>query len=459
MNLRTAVAYVALAIVAIAAARDLLRLDHPPWAVMYDFTDFYCAGDALDRGSSPYTYEPLHTCEQRFGDAARRRYTVPAPLPPYDFPILMILARLAFYQARIVAAIAIAAAVLASAAGLWRLRIPLDIAVLSLALSAGYVELTAGQIVPFALMFLVLCGVALARGRDTIAGVLAALTTIEPHLGVGVALAVFAFVPRARLALAVTSAMLAAIAVSVAGWNGPWQYATGVVPAQAAAETAYPYQYSLSYALAYAGAAPRAALIAGSVALAVFLGVGLWLAPRTAKALGRRELLAFLPAAFTVMPGSYVHQVELCFAIPAMLTLVTTFTGRLKTIGAIALCALAVPWIAVWTTKKLLLASIFVCAAILLHLDIAVVPAFSALAALAATMYAFEIFPPHAAAAVALTKSYSPNDFVQVQWTDVAQQLSTHDFGWFAIKLPTWAALAALAMLALRVARGAIRQR
>ena len=59
----------------------------------------------------------------------------------------------------------------------------LDVAVLALLLPAGFVLLNAGQVVPFALAALVFCGVALARGLDRLAGILAALTLIEPHLG------------------------------------------------------------------------------------------------------------------------------------------------------------------------------------------------------------------------------------------------------------------------------------
>ena len=60
----------------LAAARDLTRLGNAlPWRTMDEFADFYCAGSALDERASPYTYEPLRTCEHRVnvGDSFRGR--------------------------------------------------------------------------------------------------------------------------------------------------------------------------------------------------------------------------------------------------------------------------------------------------------------------------------------------------------------------------------------------------
>src|SRR5580700_2330334 len=108
----------ALGLLAIAALRDFVRLgDALPWKQLYDFPDFYCAGAALDAGADPYRYEPLHRCEHAVdtgsiyrNDPAR---VTPAPLPPYDFPPLMLAARLSYGTARQFDAVAIVAAVIA----------------------------------------------------------------------------------------------------------------------------------------------------------------------------------------------------------------------------------------------------------------------------------------------------------------------------------------------------------
>ena len=74
MKASRAVLLVALALLAIAALRDLARLgDALPWRQLYDFADFYCAGATLDRGEDPYRYEPLHRCEHSVNETAAYR--------------------------------------------------------------------------------------------------------------------------------------------------------------------------------------------------------------------------------------------------------------------------------------------------------------------------------------------------------------------------------------------------
>jgi len=53
MKASRGVLIVALALLAIAALRDFVRLgDALPWRQLYDFADFYCAGAALDGGDA-----------------------------------------------------------------------------------------------------------------------------------------------------------------------------------------------------------------------------------------------------------------------------------------------------------------------------------------------------------------------------------------------------------------------
>ena len=60
-------------------------------------------------------------------------------------------------------------------------------------------------------------------------------------------------------------------------------------------------------------------------------------------------------------------MVDLSFAIPATLVLAVLSAGR-PGVSPRSLCLLAVPWIAVWITKKLFLAALFVVATLLLRL-------------------------------------------------------------------------------------------
>ncbi len=462
--LRRRLIIAALVALAVIAVRDLMRLgDAAPWRTMDDFPDFYCAGAALKSGASPYTYEPLRTCEHRVNSGAsfrgalfraNRSVAIPAPQPPFDFLPFRALALLDVPRARIIDAIAILIAVILCAVALARLEVPLDVGLAALALSTGYVELNTGQIVPFALLALVLCGLALARRNDVAAGVAAALSAIEPTLGVPVVAAVLLFAPRARAAVLLTVALLAIVSVALLGPAGTVAYLARVLPAHAAAEIHFPYQYSFTYALAYLGVPAAIAQPAGALSYVGLAVVGLWLGARAARALGRRELLVFLPALCAVTGGAFVHQEELCFALPAALVMAVASQGRLRSAAAAAVCLLSVPWIAVWGVKQLFAASILLCAFILARLRVDLRVALLALACIAATIYAFELRPPHLPVPLQTAQTvYGPNEIAQRAWRDYVEGRSSHDFLWFAIKLPTWLALIALLAAAGLTAR------
>jgi hypothetical protein len=439
------VVVVALALLAVAAVRDLARLgDALPWRQLYDFSDFYCAGSALDARADPYRYEPLRTCEHRAntGEAYRRdqRRVVPAPLPPYDFPPFMLAARLDFSFARILYAIAVTAAVAACMFGLSLLAVPLDVAALALLLPGGFVLLSAGQVVPFSLLALVFCGVSLAKGRPATAGVLGALTLIEPHLGLPVAAALLVCAPRSRPALLLTGLALAATAVAVAGTAGIGEYLARVLPAQASAETNYVYQYSLTYLLSAAGVAPNAALLAGEAWYLALLAIGIWLGARLSSSRSAPELLVYLPAACSIFGGPYVHMVNVAFAIPAAVVLAKRLRGTPRAVAIVALALLAVPWIAAWIAKKLFLASLVVVAVLLMRLRAGLTLSITVPCIVALTLYAFELAPP-AALVATTTRSFAPGELAQAAWSNYVAALPSPGAGWLLIKIPTWLGL------------------
>ncbi|MGA8533841.1 MAG: glycosyltransferase family 87 protein [Candidatus Tumulicola sp.] len=448
-----------LIVLGVAALRDLSRLgDAFPWRKMYDFQDFYCAGRAVDAGSNPYRYEPLHSCERYVMRntplyANHPALAIPAPQPPYDFVPFMALGRLDFDRARTLYAVAIVVAFGLSVVALALTGIPADIALVALLLPVGYLELDAGQIVPFSFVFLVACGAALARRRDALAGVFAALTLIEPHLGVPGALAALCFVPRARVPLLATAAAMSAIGVLTVGWPASIEYLDRVLPAQAASELAFPYQYSLTYALHVLGASPAVATIAGEASFGLLLIVGLWIAPRLARKLERRELLVFFPTACAVMAGPYLHMIALCFAIPAALVMAIRLTGTLRDVSAAALCALAIPWIMVWAVKKLFLASIFSVVFLLIRLGVTPWFAIAFASSVAALIYVFELRSPELPSVTAFNAKIPNDALAQTAWRAFTDQLPTRDVRWFAIKVPTWTALAALLAVALAALR------
>jgi len=459
MNAPRVVLLVALALVALVALRDVVRIgDALPWRQLYDFADFYCAGAALNDGADPYRYEPLRRCEHAVNTSETYRTdpnrVVPAPLPPYDFPPFMLAARLSFTAARTLDALAIVVAVAAAAAGLAMLGLPLEVAGLALLLPAGYVLLGAGQLVPFALVALVFCGVALRRSRFAPAGVLGALTLAEPHLGIPVCVALLFWVPQCRAALVAAALALAALGALIVGIAGFDEFVRGVLPAQATAEAGYAYQYSLTYLLTHAGLAAGPAVALGEFSYAGMTAAGVWLARRTWAATGRTELVAFLPAACSVIAGPYVHMVDLPFAIPAALVLACALDGLARSFAIAATTLLAVPWITVWIVKKLFAATLVTVALILLRLRAGVAFSVVLFLAIAVTIYALELAPP--APMISMTPAgIAPAELAQHAWAATVAHFVTPSPLWLLVKLPTWIALGALLAAAIAAPQSA----
>ena len=172
--------------------------------------------------------------------------------------------------------------------------------VAALLLSTGFVELNTGQVIPFALLALVLCGLLLQRGNDRLAGIFLRVDVDRAHRRTsgdrGNALL------RAPRALDGGFDGRDSRAPGPRAVGGPvlLAYAVRVVPAQAASEIHFPFQYSLTYALAYFGFSPGLARLAGALSYLALLVIELLLAPRVTSVAGRRELLVFFPASAAV---------------------------------------------------------------------------------------------------------------------------------------------------------------
>lgn len=455
MQTRRIVLVAVLALLGLAALRDLSRLgDAAPIHRLYDFADFYCAGAALDERADPYRYEPLHRCEHAVNTAPAYRSdphrVIPAPLPPYDFPPFALAAHLDFRAARVLMAVAIAAAFLLAVAGLAAAGVPPDIAVLALAFPAGYVLLDAGQIVPFALVALIWCGVALRRGRDVVAGVLGTLTLVEPHLGLPVAVALLVGVPRSRIAVIATAICLAVVGQLAVGSAAAFEYLSRVLPAQAHAEVSYLYQYSLTYVLASLHVPAPAALAIGDLSYVMAAIAGIAWGAQLAVKTQRRALLVFFPAAAILLGGPYMHMIDLAMAVPAASLLAVSLPQGSRMVASTALVLLSIPWIAVWITKKLFLASLFVTAVLSARL-LGGTAALALLCGVALAIYGFELWPP--AGFTAVTPPVAAGDLAQDAWSAYVAQLQSDRWSWFAVKVPTWGALLALLSIASRAGR------
>ena len=296
-------------------------------------------------------------------------------------------------------------------------------------------------------MALVWCGVALRRGNDAAAGVLGTLVLIEPHLGLPVFAALLVGVPRGRVAATVTAICLGVTGVFAVGGATFLEYAGSVLPAQAHAETSYVYQYSLTYVLASAHLPPRFALAFGDLSYVVTAVLGILWGRRLAAQLQRRALLVFVPAATILLGGSYMHMIDLAMAVPAAALLAVSLPQRSRMAAAVAVVLLSVPWIGVWITKKLFLASLFVVAVLSARL-IGGAVAFALFCIVAVAIYGFELRPP--AGFTAVTPAVPPGDLAQAAWSAYVAQLRSDAWSWLAIKVPTWCGLAALFVAAGR---------
>jgi hypothetical protein len=145
-------------------------------------------------------------------------------------------------------------------------------------------------------------------------------------------------------------------------------------------------------------------------------------------------------------------MVDLSFAIPATLVLATSLRGRYRELAVVALCLLAVPWILVWITKKLLLASLFIVAALLLRLRASAPASLVTFVTIAASIYLLELAPP--APLVATTPgTFTAGDLAQDAWRAYVAQLGSQSLTWLAVKFPTWIALGAVLACAFATLR------
>jgi hypothetical protein len=402
-----------------------------------DFVAFYCAGRVAAYGADPYRAEPLRTCERAAFAESRvpmvAHLVVPAPLPGYALALFAPFSLVSFRVAAIVWAAGIVAAV---GVTVWSLCALLGVrpAVVAAALAGCdlYASLVPGQLVPYVVCALAGCGVALARDRPRAAAVCACAMFVEPHLGLPVALALALWVPRTRVTLVAGAIVLAALSLAFLDPARNLEYATAVLPAQAATEgLEFTRQYGLSAALVALGVGARTALALGSASYLATTLFGVLIARRCATALAAPEAIAFVPAAAVLFGGAYVHIAQMAAAIPlALLLCVRAPAPRLRRYAVAATIALAIPW-----------------------QSIAVFPDVA------------RFFPPGAYVdpRPLLARASDGGRLAQDAWAAWIATTADRDHRTplevLAFKLPTWGALACLIALLIRVARGDARAR
>lgn len=319
-----------------------------PHTGAFDFQAFYCAGSALRAHADPYRTQPLGSCEHAHTDATYAALpadvVLPAPLPGYDIAGFAVLSVLPFDLAKAVwgallgAAIALAVFMVASAT-----RAPFLAVLTALAASLVFPSLAFGEIFAlfaasaFAAMF------SASKRNWTVAGLAAAASLAEPHLGLPVCLSLFVWAPRVRVPLAAGAGALVAISIATLGLQANAEYLFMVLPLHALAELGSDAQMSLSAVLYALGMTSRMAIAAGAISYVLAMIGGIALAGVLAKRTGERAFLVAVPAAAALYAGSFIHVTEFFAAVPLAL-LLTRVRGRAGAAALAALVLLSVPW-------------------------------------------------------------------------------------------------------------------
>jgi hypothetical protein len=444
-----AVIVLLLALGLVIGVRDLSRSwFFPLERQQLDLRVLYCGGRAANDGANPYALEPIRTCEHAYPTRALAEspnLALPFTLPGYDLPPVELLARLPLDTA---SAVFVACSVTALALGIVFVARALGVGLVAttaaLALSIGFPSLPIGQLAPFELLALGATGWALAAGRDRLAGVLAATTLFEPHVGAFVVIAVVVLAPRARPTLLAGCAVLAATALLCSTPARQLAYLTTFLPGQAYGDLHSPQEYGLSYALTLVRIPDAAALLAGTLWTVLMLAVAIPLA-RACAARGMRAAFAFVPAACAVAGGTYMHVTQEAFAVPAALLLVRIAPTRLAAAFAGAsLVLLAVPWPFPAGTKQLLVLSL-VCVGVVTWFA-AAGSVRSVLAAVAVSWLALLQAENHLPSAIAIPSvaKYPASTPIGVEYRDAILQQARFEPYDLLVKLPTWCGLLAL---------------
>ena len=332
---------------AILAALIALNPLNRPTYVMGDFRAFYCAGAVIAQHANPYLEEPLRGCERDAGPPSEpaflRPVALPAPLPPYALALFVPFGLLPFPMAAVLYGLLLIAAMTAATALYARVT-----GVSSVLLNVVFAAITAtvtyyvGQPVP--LVFLALAGAALfARsGRWAAAGACAVAASIEPHVALPALAGMLVALPRTRLPIVVSGAVLGAAGVLAVGFATSVAYVRDVVPAHALAN-AFEWQFSLTSVLTSLGVAAPLAIRCGELMFAAMVALGVAVALRLRKLTGDAAVMVLVPPAFGVFGGVHVHFQQLAVAFPAILYVFARYP-QVRTLAASGLALAMIPW-------------------------------------------------------------------------------------------------------------------
>lgn len=427
---------------------------------MGDFHAFYCAATAVAHGANPYHTQPLHACEASTGlRAFFAKYpgvTVPAPLPGYALGLLLPLTwappglAAAAWLAILLAACALASVTLARTA-----NVPLGVTVAAFAFSVGVASIPFGEVVPIAIAAICASGYFASRARWAAASIAAAVAMVEPHLGLPLCLSLAIWAPRTRATLAAAGVALTALSLALLGWGTNLEYFLQVLPAHALSEAGRDTQFSLTSVLTSFGAGPAIATKIGLLSYLAMIVAGVatagWLARRTRSA----AFIAFVPPAFAVFGGTFIHVTQIAAAIPAAVMLAHCL-GERRHFAVIPLLLLSIPWILSWS-PIFGIAPAFPIVCLVWYYWPGNLKALTAGAVLggllvvganrALIMMSGHPLPARAAPTIA-------SNLPEESWSTFATKSSNGTAGAWLVRLPTWGGVALLVVLTIAQARG-----
>lgn len=307
----------------------------------YDFQAFYCAGAAVRAHADPYKAQPLGACERRVTSgtyaALPADVILPAPQPGYDLAAFEAISALPFDRAKALFGALLAIALTLAVVCVWAAtQAPLGIVLAAFVASLVMPALAFGEL--FAFFAAAACAALYfaSRGQWSAAGAAAALSLVEPHLGLPICAALIIWKPQTRAAMVITIAALLALAVATLGVGPNLEYVAVVLPLHSLAEISSDAQLSLSAILHAAGVSDAAAIQIGTLSYLALAALGVLVARALSERAHNDTFLVGVPAAFAAIGGTFIHVTELFAAIPLALLL--------RHRSAAALVLLAVPW-------------------------------------------------------------------------------------------------------------------
>jgi hypothetical protein len=311
-----------------------------------------CAGATRDAGGDLYLASDYLACGgRRPGHApVREKLDSPAPIPAYDVALFAIVARLPYTFAAYLWLALSTVAIFGGAIFFARAAdLPPPLVAGTFAIIAE-TALYYGQLTPIALGALCLAAFAAQRGRMWLAGAAVVAATIEPHVGIPALLAAAIYLPRSRAAIGAGLVVMLLASLAGCSFQEDVQYVTSVMPLHIRAEVPMVNQYSLTWLLAAVGVPVEVAVKAGSLSYLIMIAVGLWLAPRVARAVESDAAIVLVPVACAMLGGPFIHDNQVALALPAIL-LIAGRVRRPTPLLWLAVALLAVRWSdIVWQT-------------------------------------------------------------------------------------------------------------